>query len=131
MFEPESVWELSGPGRTVFGDGAVTELGAHLPPAERTLLVADPALRGTGVVETVETELPGVETFEEVEPDPPLATFEAALTRARDLEPDAVVGVGGGSTLDVAKVAGALAPHDGGVLEYVAEPTGAGRVVPG
>lgn len=131
MFEPESVWELSGPGRTVFGDGAVTELGAHLPPAERTLLVADPALRGTGVVETVETELPGVETFEDVEPDPPLATFEAALTRARDLEPDAVVGVGGGSTLDVAKVAGALAPHDGGVLEYVAEPTGAGRVVPG
>lgn len=131
MFDPESVWELSGPDRTVFGEGALTELGAHLPPADRTLLVVDPALRGTGIVEAVERELPGVETFEDVEPDPALATFEAALTRARDLDPDAVVGCGGGSTLDVAKVTGALAPHDGGVLDYVAEPTGEGRAVPG
>lgn len=130
MFDPESVWELSGPDRTVFGEGALVELGAHLPPADRTLLVVDPALRGTGIVEAVEAELPGVETFEEVEPDPALATFEAALTRARDLAPDVVAGVGGGSTLDVAKVTGALAPHDGDVLDYVAEPTGAGRAVP-
>jgi len=131
MFDPESVWKLSGPDRTIFGDSVLTELGAHLPPAERTLLVCDPALRGTGIVATVEAELPGVETFEEVEPDPALATFEAALHRARDLDPDVVVGCGGGSTLDVAKVTGALAPHDGEVLDYVAEPTGAGRAVPG
>jgi alcohol dehydrogenase class IV len=130
VFEPESVWTLSGPDRTVFGDGALAELAGHLPAADTTLVVRDPDLPDE-VVEAATSGLPGVETFADVEPDPPLATFEAALDRARDLDPDAVVGVGGGSTMDVAKVTGALAPHDGGVLAYAAEPTGGGRPVPG
>ena len=127
MFDPESVWTLSGPDRTVFGDGALEEFSFA---AESTLVVLDPGLRGTGVAECV-ADSPDVETFEDVEPDPSLATFEAALARVREADPDAVAGVGGGSAMDVAKVAGALAPHDGDVLDYAAEPTGGGTPVPG
>jgi len=129
VFDPESVWTLSGPDRTVFGDRALDELAAHLDAAT-TLVVRDPGLPDA-VVERATAGLSGVETFDDVEPDPPLAVFEAALERARAVEPDAVVGVGGGSTMDVAKVTGALAPHGGAVLDYAAEPTGGGEPVPG
>lgn len=130
MFDPESVWALSGPDRTVFGDDALDELAGHLPDAGTTLVVRDPGLPDT-VVERATAGLSGVETFADVEPDPPLAAFEAALERARAVDPDVVVGVGGGSTMDVAKVTGALAPHDGSVLDYAAAPTGGGEPVPG
>ncbi|GGM41555.1 alcohol dehydrogenase [Longimycelium tulufanense] len=49
-----------------------------------------------------------VRRFGGVRPNPDLATVEAAVAAAREFRPDAVVGIGGGSSLDVAKSAAAL-----------------------
>lgn len=49
-----------------------------------------------------------VRRFGGVRPNPDLSTVEAAVDVAREFRPDAVVGIGGGSPLDVAKSAAAL-----------------------
>ena len=56
--------------------------------------------------------------------------FADAAARTREVEPDVLVAVGGGSSIDVAKTAGVLAEHGGDLMEYVAPPTGEGRAVP-
>jgi alcohol dehydrogenase class IV len=52
-----------------------------------------------------------VSVYAEIATEPAVATVEAAMSAARAFEPDAVVGLGGGSAIDVAKVVAAL--YDG------------------
>lgn len=138
MFDPESVWELRTAGTVAFGAGAAAELSTHLPDdAGSVLLVTDPGVRDAGVVDHLLSSLDdrrpalAATVFDGVAPDPDLSVFEAAVERVRAVDPDAVVGVGGGSALDVAKVAGTVGVHGGAVLDYAAPPTGAGEPVPG
>lgn len=138
MFDPESVWELRTADALAFGTGAAAELPAHLPDdTGSVLLVTDPGVRDAGVVDHLTAALDErrpavtVTVFDGVAPDPDLTVFEAAVDRVRAGDPDAVVGVGGGSALDVAKVTGAVAVHGGDVLDYAAPPTGAGTPIPG
>jgi alcohol dehydrogenase class IV len=137
MYEPDSVWEFDTADRLKFG----TEAAAELPEAvtsrggESVLLLTDEGVEAAGVLEHLIVRFDGtgvdVSVFADVEPDPSVDVFEAAVDRVRAVDPDVVVGVGGGSTLDVTKTTSVLATADGDVLDYVAEPTGGGRPVPG
>jgi alcohol dehydrogenase class IV len=49
-----------------------------------------------------------VAVYSEISQEPTTAVFETAVVAARDFSPDTVVGVGGGSPLDVAKLAATL-----------------------
>jgi alcohol dehydrogenase len=80
------------------------------------LVVTDRGIVGAGLVERV---LPGFEShglraelFDEVEADPSEATVREAAKLARTLEIDMVVGFGGGSSMDVAKLVALLAHPD-------------------
>lgn len=135
MYQPDSVWEFATADRIKFGRGAVAELGDALAArgVEGLLVVTDEQLRAAGVVDSVLDALPegvDVDVFDGVEPDPGVGVYEAAIDAAESAAPDTVVGVGGGSSMDVGKVAGALAGARGDVLDYVAPPVGGGDPVP-
>lgn len=134
-YTPESVWELSITPNVTNGVGAVEELGAigESFDADRALLVTDPGLVEAGVVDEVTATIDAFEytVFDGVEPDPAVGVFETAIERANEVDPDLVVGVGGGSAMDVAKTTSVVAEHGGDVLDYVAPPTGEGQPIPG
>lgn len=65
-------------------------------------------LREAGVRAEIDSTITG---------EPTVAVFEAALLRAREYKPDAVVGLGGGSALDTAKLAAALLDSEQSVAE--------------
>ncbi|WP_394740237.1 hydroxyacid-oxoacid transhydrogenase [Natronococcus roseus] len=135
MYESDSVWEFAIADRIAFGNGSIEELGDRLAgrSVSTLLLVTDEGLLEAGVVDAVRGSIPTeieVSVFDGVEPDPDLEVYEAALEAADAAEPDAVVGVGGGSSIDVAKVTGSLAGTDRELLEYVAPPIGDGASVP-
>ena len=135
MYEPDSVWEFAIADQIKFGLGSTAELGDELESrdVERLLVVTDEQLREQGIVADALESVPEtveVTVFDGVEPDPSVDVYEAALEAVAESEPDGVVGVGGGSSLDVAKVTGALAESDRDVLEYVAPPVGGGEPVP-
>lgn len=134
-YTPETVWEFSMADNVTFGTGAVRELGAIGAEfdAESVLVVTDEGVVEAGVADSVTAALEGLEctVFEDVEPDPSIDVFEAACDVAADVRPDLIVGVGGGSPMDVAKTTSVVTEHGGDVLDYVAEPTGEGTPVPG
>ncbi len=136
-YEAESVWQFSMAGSVRFGSGAAAELPSVLDKndCESVMLVTDPGLRAAGVIDPVLEQLDdgNIEytVFDEVEPDPSLSVFEASVEQAREDDPDAVVGVGGGSSMDVAKTTSVVAAYGGDILDYVAPPTGGGEPIPG
>ncbi|WP_375738189.1 iron-containing alcohol dehydrogenase [Pseudomonas boanensis] len=84
--------------------------------ARRVLIVTDLGIARFGLLDDV---LPGfasaglsVQVFDQVIADPPEIIVQAAVERARELEAELVVGFGGGSSLDVAKLVALLA-HPG------------------
>lgn len=87
-----------------FGDGSVgstdyTDLGPHV------LLVTDKGVRGLGLTAGFERAFSGAITiFDEVEGDPSLQTVMAAISVGRAAQVTGVVGFGGGSSMDVAKL---------------------------
>ena len=88
------------------GVGAVACLPTLLPPG-RVLFVTDRGVRAAGLADAVATKVDAV-VFDAVEPDPSRATLMAAVAAGRDGNVASVVGLGGGSPMDVAKLAAYL-----------------------
>ncbi|HZF43193.1 MAG TPA: iron-containing alcohol dehydrogenase [Sphingomonadaceae bacterium] len=94
--------------RVIAGRGATAELPALLPPGP-LLFVTDVGVRAAGLTDAPLVALGRdreIVVFNRVEADPSLATLLAAVDAGRDCA--AVVGFGGGSPMDVAKLAAYL-----------------------
>ncbi len=86
--------------------------------ARRVLIVTDPGITRLGLLDAI---LPGfprlglaVEVYDQVLADPPESVVEAALGRARAMAAELVIGFGGGSSMDVAKLVALLAHPEAG-----------------
>ena len=100
----------------VFGEGAVADIGeiASRRGWRRVLLVTDRGLVSLGMIApplaALERAGVDVEVYSDVEADPPEQVVKTAAQAAAAHAADAVIGLGGGSSLDVAKLAALLAP---------------------
>lgn len=98
---------LYGP-RLTAGAGTASQIGTLVPPG-RVLFVTDAQVRALGIADPALAALQAagceVTIFDAVEADPARATLEAAIEAGRAAEVAAVVGFGGGSPMDVAKLA--------------------------
>lgn len=85
------------------------------------LIIADPFLVSSGKISAITTPLANynLSIFTDIEPEPSLALGEKLVTYARQTEADLVIGIGGGSALDLAKMAAVLATHEGNVADYL------------
>ena len=108
------MWYFDVP-HIVYGEEALSHL--ETLKGWRALIVTDATMVRLGFVAQVEAALKasGMETevFAEVEPDPSLQTARRAAERAHAFAPDWIVGLGGGSCLDVAKACWVLYENPG------------------
>ncbi|MCX7623196.1 MAG: iron-containing alcohol dehydrogenase [Thermomicrobium sp.] len=120
-----------------FGPDATSELPFELERlrARRVLLVADRALRPHGLVDRVERLVrdAGAEvvTFDQVHIEPTDRWLRDAIAFAREVQPDAYVSLGGGSTIDTAKAMNLFTTHPADLFDYINKPVGKGLPVPG
>lgn len=112
---------LLQPARLEIGAGAVVRLAEWAGSYKRVFVVAmAPTVGFTQRIGFSGT----VETFIDLPPEPDLPAVEAVLTAARAFRPDLVVGLGGGSVMDVAKLVAVLWDTDKSVPDVV----GVGKV---
>ena len=130
---PETLFTYAAP-RLKFGPGAVAEVGHDVAAlgASAALVVTDPRLVATGHPERVAEALRGAglaaEVHDSAAVEPSDASLAAAVDRAKGAGPvDAVVAVGGGSSIDTAKAISLLLTNPGELMDYVNAPVGGGR----
>jgi alcohol dehydrogenase class IV len=129
-------WSFHSAGSLVFGRDAVKQLPAVLRRlrAKRVFVVTDQVLEAAGVADTVRGELAngGAElaTFHVDKPEPAVETVRAAAAAAKGFGPDAVLGLGGGSNMDTAKLVALVLAHGGDPLDYTGDCRVPGPVFP-
>jgi alcohol dehydrogenase class IV len=120
-------WTFHSAGQLLFGRNAVRQLGhiAGRLGARRVLVVTDPILDKAGILERVRGPLQEsgacVEVFGGGEPEPSLRAATECIQVGRRFQPDAVLGLGGGSNMDLAKITAVVLTHGGGPRDYVGD----------
>ena len=114
---------FSFPTPIKFGAGARKLVAAHLLEAgcKRPLIVTDRALGALPVMAEFLTHLAGLEVavFAGVFGNPTCSQVMDGGAAYKAHNADCIIGFGGGAALDVAKVVGIAATHEGDILEYV------------
>jgi len=114
---------FSFPTPIKFGAGARKLVAAHLLEAgcKRPLIVTDKALGALPVLAEFKSHLAGLDVavFSGVFGNPTCSQVMDGAAAYKAHKADCIIGFGGGAALDVAKVVGVAATHEGDILEYV------------
>ncbi|MCR9119259.1 MAG: iron-containing alcohol dehydrogenase [bacterium] len=131
-----TTWSFSTAGRLLFGVGAIKQLGDTIKPhrPKRCLIVTDRILIEAGIVGKAETSLEAAgvayDVFSEGEAEPSIRVAEAAIELAKDRGADLIIGIGGGSNMDLAKIVAAVVAHGGHPRDYFGVDQIPGPVLP-
>lgn len=112
LAEPRPITLLQ-PGRILFGNGCTTALVEDLKARgfkQAFVVTSSAVLKAAGdVLQQLEQAGIRCTIYSSINTEPDGWMFHACLAAAREAKPDAVIGLGGGSPMDVAKLVAALA----------------------
>lgn len=120
-----------------FGNGATRDVAfeASKHAIKQALMVVDPQLADSEMCRLVRDTLKsggiGVEQLSEIHIEPEDTEIVKAWGMIRDAAFDGIIALGGGSTIDTAKLLNLLHTYPADIMDYVNQPVGAGRPVPG
>ena len=106
-----------------FGAGCLEKLPSYLPGYRKALIVTGrSSMKSAGVIDKLSSILSGkgIESalFDELSAEPDYKEIEAAGEKARQMEADVIIGCGGGSAMDAAKLVAVAASHPEPLLAY-------------
>jgi len=124
--------------RIKYGPGVTREVGFDMANlgVKRVMVVTDPNLSDSEPVATALESLQAADIdavkFDQVRVEPTDVSFKEAIKFAQEGDFDGFVAVGGGSSIDTAKIANLYATHPtDDFLDYVNAPIGNGKAIPG
>ncbi len=123
------------PSRLIFGAGQRRAIGAAtVALGKRALVCTDARFAGLPVMQEILEDLKksGVQAqlFSETEAELPLEGIEKCVARYRDFQPSVVIGIGGGSCVDLAKLVSLLLSYPGPLSNYYGEFKVPGSILP-
>jgi len=124
MIQTQS-FSINQPTKIIFGTNSVKQLGNVVTElgGRKVFLVVDPGLKKAGIVEQIsavltENEIPYI-LYDKVTPEPGLKLADQGMKLAKKNRADCVIGVGGGSALDIAKAVSILLTNSGKAEDYL------------
>ncbi|MFW8600844.1 iron-containing alcohol dehydrogenase [Desulfobacterota bacterium M19] len=118
-------FDVNQPTKIHFGCGVISNLAAVIRDCggSKAFVVADPGLRQAGLLDTVINPLVDAglpyELYTDITPEPGLTLADKGAELARAAGSDCLVGVGGGSAMDVAKAISILLTNGGKAEDYL------------
>ena len=112
------------PNKIQFGPGAVDGVADEVKAlgGKKVLIVTDPGVVKADLLNPVTKSLESrsipYSVFDKVEPEPPALVVDQGAEQFRADGCDLVIGIGGGSSLDVAKGVSFMGTNEGGILDY-------------
>jgi alcohol dehydrogenase class IV len=119
------IYSFQLPKKIIFGTGSSSTVGleAKALGGNRVLLITDDNLRSSDLMKNVEENLLSeglsIDFFSDIRSEPSLEVAEKVAEKARGGGYDLIVGVGGGSVLDMAKVASIAATNKKSMRQYL------------
>ena len=123
------------PTEFVFGSGSFKKLYQYRMPGKKALIVTTNggSVKRLGYLNELEKQLEksdvSFEVFDGIEPNPITDNIMAAAAKAKETNCDFVIGFGGGSPMDSAKLIALAATNPGNIWDYCQKGTG-GRKQP-
>lgn len=111
--------------RLLMGEGCLSQIVNEIDylGSKKILIITDPGLVAAGIAGKLEEILisGGVAyaLYDKVEPDPRLEIAQDAADELKRNGADLVIGLGGGSAIDIAKIAAVLATNDGSLADFI------------
>jgi alcohol dehydrogenase class IV len=130
------IWTFHTAGKLIFGPGAVAHLESLAASSgwRTALVVTDPALVAAGALEAISVPLRAagvrLEVFTDGVPEPPLELADSLGARVRSVAADVIVALGGGSNIDLAKIAAVVARYGGAARDYAGDDKVPGPIHP-
>ncbi len=119
-------FEFSLPTKLIYGIGIIGNIGDSVKPfgKRKAILVTDEVLVKSGLVDKIKsgfkkTVVEIACTFDKVPPNSTIDTVEKCAAMAKKNRCDMVIGVGGGSVIDTAKVANLLTVKGGALKDHM------------
>lgn len=123
--EMARVFQFDQTGRGIFGNGAVESVGAQAKwlGAGKVVVLTDKGIEEAGLVDRVLESLKvaglGASVYDGIPAEPSMETIRAATAFVKMGRYDVVIGVGGGSCMDTAKMAAVMQNNPGEPQDYV------------
>lgn len=101
-------------------EAGISKKAADYIKGDSVLIISDPFLYKNGTAEKIGQCMTGkkVAYFSDIEPNPSCECVDEAAALAREVKADCVVGIGGGSSLDVSKIVSCLTTNEGSIYDY-------------
>ncbi|HIQ36384.1 MAG TPA: iron-containing alcohol dehydrogenase [Desulfocapsa sulfexigens] len=116
---------VTQPTQIQFGAGSISNLAETVKSfnGSKVFLVVDPGLVKAGLISKVTAPLKKAKipftVYDKIDPEPGLKLADKGCKLARKAKCDCVVGVGGGSAMDVAKAIAILLTNGGKAVDYL------------
>jgi alcohol dehydrogenase class IV len=116
-------FSYNSPTMVVAGHGALSAIYKAVADSgcKRAMILTDPGVKAAGLADLVRDALVEfyVGEFDQIPQDPDLASVDAAVEKARELQADCIVSVGGGSVIDAGKTACVTLKSGGKANDYI------------
>ncbi len=124
FYEISRITNFYSPKKVVLGQNTIQQVGkeAKALGGSRALIITDPGIVAAGLTKIVQDALRAEKmdsgVFDQVIPEPPARIVADAVKVIREGRYDVVVGLGGGSSLDIAKGASIMTANSGNIVDY-------------
>ncbi len=131
-----SVWQFGIAQEVVFGPGSCRKIGriARRLKTSKALLITDKILVSLGMTEKIQKPLSEeglvLKVFDGGQEDPPIRVAEECVAFAKGEDFDLIVGLGGGSNIDLAKAVAVVLRYGGSFHDYFGEFKVPGPILP-
>lgn len=110
--------------RIIRGAGSLGQVAAEVKRLGKSqiMVITDPGIVAAGLVDKLTAVLQKADIayniYDQIEPDPRLQIAVATAEKLRETNTDMVIAIGGGSAIDIAKVAAILVTNEGDIGSY-------------
>jgi len=109
------------PVRLYFGSGEIENIESIVKndfKATNLVLITDTGVVQAGLIDKIVDKFDSIKLFDEIEANPKSETINKIAARIRQIKPDLIIGVGGGSPMDAGKALALLATNAGEIEAY-------------